>query len=125
VAIGSRSISANRLPMVVPTIVVRAHEKAAKRFIEFFFATIRNQNTRDAYYRACCRFLSWCEHHRITDLASIEPIHVAAYIEILGRDFEKSTVKQHLAAIRMIEITASYWSALDIWTGLNESFRHG
>jgi site-specific recombinase XerD len=102
VAISSRSVAASKLLMAVPAIVVRAHEKAAKRFIEFFFATIRNQNTRDAYYRACCRFLSWCEHHRITDLASIEPIHVAAYIELLGRDFEKSTVKQHLAAIRML-----------------------
>ena len=102
VAIGSRSVAASKLLMAVPAIVVRSHEKAAKRFIEFFVATIRNQNTREAYYHACSRFLSWCEHHRIADLASIEPIHVAAYIELLGRDFEKSTVKQHLAAIRML-----------------------
>jgi site-specific recombinase XerD len=32
----------------------------------------------------------------------IEPLHVAAYIEALGKDFEKPTVKQHLAAIRML-----------------------
>ena len=81
---------------------MRAHEKAEKRFIEFFVATISNQNTREAYYRACCRFFSWCEYHSIAGLASIEPIHVAAYIEFLGRDFEKSTVKQYLAAIRML-----------------------
>ena len=29
-------------------------------------------------------------------------MHVAAYIEALGKDFEKPTVKQHLAAIRML-----------------------
>ena len=32
----------------------------------------------------------------------IEPLHVAAYIEALGKDFEKPTVKQHLSAIRML-----------------------
>ena len=29
-------------------------------------------------------------------------MHVAAYIRALGKDFEKPTVKQHLAAIRML-----------------------
>jgi hypothetical protein len=42
------------------------------------------------------------EHHRIGQLADIEPLHVAAYIEALGEDFEKPTVQQHLAAIRML-----------------------
>jgi site-specific recombinase XerD len=87
---------------LVPPIVVRSHERAGKRFVEFFVATINNQNTREAYFRACCRFFSWCEHHSISRLSSIEPIYVAAYIEFLGRDFAKSTVKQHLAAIRML-----------------------
>ena len=101
IAIGNRSIAGHKLPIAVPTIVAHAHKNAEKRFIEFFFATISNQNTREAYYRACCRFFSWCEYHSIVGLASIEPIHVAAYIEFLGRDFKKSTVKQHLAAIRI------------------------
>lgn len=95
-----RFIAVRKRP--VPAIVVRAHEKAEKRFIEFFVATISNQNTREAYYRACCRFFSWCEYNSISHLSSIEPIHVAAYIEFLGRDFEKSTIKQHLAAIRIL-----------------------
>src|SRR5450759_4071333 len=86
VAIGSRSIAPRTFSLAIPGIVVRAHEKAAKRFIEFFVVTVRNQNTRAAYYHACCRFFSWCEHYRIKDLVSIEPIHVAAYIELLGRD---------------------------------------
>ncbi len=32
----------------------------------------------------------------------IEPLHVATYVEGLGKEFEKPTVKQHLAAIRML-----------------------
>jgi site-specific recombinase XerC len=32
----------------------------------------------------------------------IEPLHVAAYIEALGKNLEKPTVKQHLATIRML-----------------------
>ena len=44
----------------------------------------------------------WCDHHQIGEIADIEPLHVAAYIEALGNDFEKPTVKQHLAAIRML-----------------------
>ena len=39
---------------------------------------------------------------KLGQLADIEPLHVAAYIEALGKDFEKPTVKQHLAAIRML-----------------------
>lgn len=88
--------------VVVPAIVAEAGDAAGKRFLEFFAATIRNKNTRMAYYRAACRFFAWCEHHRIGTLADIEPLHVAAYIEVLAKDFEKPTVKQHLAALRML-----------------------
>ncbi len=55
-----------------------------------------------AYHRACVRFFAWCDHHKIGEIADIEPRHVAAYVEALGEDFEKPTVKQHLAAIRML-----------------------
>ena len=88
--------------VVVPTIVADAGDAAGKRFLEFFAATIRNKNTRMAYYRACYRFFAWCEHHRIGTLADIEPLHIAAYIETMQSDFEKPSVKQHLAAIRML-----------------------
>jgi site-specific recombinase XerC len=46
--------------------------------------------------------LRWCEQNQIDQLADIEPLHVAVYIEALGQDFEKPTVKQHLAGIRML-----------------------
>ena len=41
-------------------------------------------------------------HKGLDELVAIEPMHVAAYIRALGKDFEKPTVKQHLAAIRML-----------------------
>jgi site-specific recombinase XerD len=83
-------------------VIADAGDKAARRFLEFFAATIRNKNTRMAYYRAAERFFAWCDHHRIGEIADIEPLHVAGYIEAMGKDFEKPTVKQHLAAIRML-----------------------
>jgi site-specific recombinase XerD len=93
---------AGRAGRLVPRLIAAAGEKTAKRFLEFFAATIRNKNTRMAYYRAVVRFFTWCDRHRIGEIADIEPLHVAAYIEALGKDFEKPTVKQHLAAIRML-----------------------
>jgi hypothetical protein len=38
--------------IVVPAIVADAGDTAAKRFLEFFAATIRNRNTRAAYLHA-------------------------------------------------------------------------
>jgi len=73
-----------------------------RRFLEFFAATIRNKNTRMAYYRAACHFFAWVEQHEIGALADIELIHVAAYIEVLQTTAAKPTVKLHLAAIRML-----------------------
>jgi site-specific recombinase XerD len=92
----------NARDVVIPIMIADAGERAARRFLEFFAATIRNKNTRTAYLHAVGRFFAWCEHHQIGQLADIEPLHVAAYIEALGKDFEKPTVKQHLAAIRML-----------------------
>jgi site-specific recombinase XerD len=63
---------------------------------------IRNKNTRMAYYRAAWHFFDWVERHRIGELADIEPIQVAAYIEGLQETAAKPTVKQHLAAIRIL-----------------------
>ena len=86
----------------MPAVIADAGEHAARRFIEFFAATIRNKNTRMAYYRAACHFFAWVERHEIGGLADIEPIHVAAYIEVLQTTAAKPTVKLHLAAIRML-----------------------
>ena len=88
--------------LVVLGIVADAGERATRRFLEFFAANIRNRNTRTAYMHAVGRFFAWCDQNQIGQLADIEPLHVAAYIEALGKDFEKPTVKQHLAGIRML-----------------------
>jgi site-specific recombinase XerD len=95
----SASVAAS---IVVPAIIADAGHAAGRRFLEFFAATIRNKNTRMAYYRACVRFFAWCDEYRIGQLADIEPLHVAAYIETMQSGFEKPSVKQHLAAIRML-----------------------
>ena len=85
----------------VPAIVSRCSGKAARRFVEFFTANIRNRNTREAYHRSCVDFLTWCDDYGC-QLVDIEPITVAAYVEYLGTVYSKPTVKQHLAAIRML-----------------------
>jgi site-specific recombinase XerD len=86
----------------VPAIVAAAGDGAARRFLEFFAVTIENPNTREAYYRACRRFFAWCDARGLKELIDIEPMHVAAYIKSMGDGFEKPSVKQHLAAIRML-----------------------
>jgi len=87
---------------VVPALIADAGEHATRRFLEFFAASIRNKNTGMAYLHAVGRIFAWCERHRVGQLADIEPLHIAAYIEQLQASFEKPTVKQHLAAIRML-----------------------
>jgi site-specific recombinase XerD len=88
--------------IAVPMMIANAGDHAARRFLEFFAAQIRNRNARMAYHRATCHFFAWVEQHQIGELADIEPIHVAAYIEVLQTTAAKPTVKLHLAAIRML-----------------------
>lgn len=76
-------------------------EQAGRAFIDFFTAQIRNANTRAAYGRSVGRFLSWIEDRGVT-LPQVEPFHIAAYIEELGQTAAIATVKQHLAAIRVL-----------------------
>jgi hypothetical protein len=84
---------ASRDGILVPRVIAAAGDQAARRFHEFFAATIRNKNTRMAYCRAAELFFAWCDHHKIGEIADIEPLHVAAYVEAMGKDFEKPTVK--------------------------------
>ncbi len=50
-----------------------------------------------AYVTAAYRFADWCEARDLA-LGQLEPLHVARYIEQLGRVYAPSTVKQNLAA---------------------------
>jgi hypothetical protein len=59
----------------LPAIIRAQGERAGRRFIEFFTATIRNRNTRMAYARAVKRFFDWCDDHHLK-LEDIEPIYL-------------------------------------------------
>ena len=81
-------------------MIVDAGPDAVWRFLEFFPGRrIANARTRAAYGRAVGQFLGWCERRGL-GLRDVSPLHVAAYI----RTYPGSapTVKQHLAAIRML-----------------------
>jgi site-specific recombinase XerD len=101
VLISSRQVSHAGLEKL-PIAIARAGECAAWRFIEFFTANIRNKNTRAAYAQAVSQFFTWCETHRIIDLERIKPVIISAYVEELQSTRSAPTVKQHLAAIRML-----------------------
>jgi integrase/recombinase XerD len=88
-------------PAGVPALVSAAGHKATRRYVEFFTAEIRNPRTRRAYHRAVGKFFAWCERHRVT-LDSAGPVHVAAFVEQLGKTLAPPSVKQHLAAVRML-----------------------
>src|ERR1700689_1688471 len=84
----------------VPVLVNASGARAQIRFLEFFAANIRNVHTRRAYAQATREFLAWCERAGVASIADVKPLHVATYIEQLGRDRSAPTVKQRLAAIR-------------------------
>ena len=86
----------------LPALIAGAGDRAALRFLEFFTVNIRNHNTRTAYTRAAADFLNWCEGRGISELGRVQPVHVAAYIELLQAKRSAPTVKQHLACIRML-----------------------
>lgn len=86
---------------VLPALIAREGDRAGRRFVEFFTAQIRNPNTRSAYAQAVGQFLRWCEARRLS-LQMLEPIVVASYVEELGKSKSVPTVKQHLAAVKML-----------------------
>jgi site-specific recombinase XerD len=85
-----------------PPALFLKEARAAERFFDFFTANIQNKHTRRAYFNAACRFSAFCSEHGVHDLAHVKPVHVAGYVESLREGFAKPTIKQHLAAIRML-----------------------
>lgn len=85
----------------VPAVVAQLGEQASWRYVEFFTAHIRNPHTRRAYARACSRFFAWCEARGLA-LGDIRPFDVAAWVEQLQIDHTAPSVKQQLAAVRML-----------------------
>lgn len=82
-----------------PITILDAGKKASQRFLEFFTATIRNKNTRRAYWFAARDFFRWIETHNLR-LEEINPVHVSVYIE--QHPGSPPTIKQHLAAIKRL-----------------------
>jgi site-specific recombinase XerD len=81
-------------------IVAASGEKAGMRFREFVAANIRNPHTRRAYGRAVTEFLAWCDHSGVPSVTAVQPLHVAAWIEMQQQECAAPTVKLRLAAIR-------------------------
>jgi len=84
----------------LPALITAAGDQAARRFLEFFAATIRNPHTRRAYSRAVADFLAWCDDHGVASITAVQPLHVATWIELQTRELAAPTVKLRLAAIR-------------------------
>jgi site-specific recombinase XerD len=86
---------------ILPPAIHRAGPRAEEKFAEFFAARIRNVNTRMAYLYAVRKFFAWLEPRGLR-LEQIRPLHIAAYVEQLTRLQSAPTVKQNLAAVRML-----------------------
>ncbi|MDR3440584.1 tyrosine-type recombinase/integrase [Telmatospirillum sp.] len=84
----------------LPALVTAAGDRASIRFLEFFAAQIRNPHTRRAYARAVGAFLAWCADAGVPSIATVQPLHVATWIELQGQEVSAPSVKQRLAAIR-------------------------
>src|ERR1700730_8005980 len=85
----------------LPASIAAQNERTRSRFIEFFTANIRTRNTRRAYARAVKEFFDWCEGRRL-ELEKIDPVAVAAYVEKIGGEMARPSVKQQLAGIRQM-----------------------
>ncbi|MDB4614558.1 site-specific integrase [bacterium] len=85
----------------VPVMISKLGDDATRSFLSFFVDHIRNRNTREAYMRAANRFFDWCDLRGL-QFRDVQSFHVSAYIEELGQSLAIATVKQNLAALRML-----------------------
>jgi integrase/recombinase XerD len=90
------------LPVSHVPAVFAGEAKAERRFWEFFLTQLANDNTRRAYFNAVRRFAEWCELREISGLQQVQPVHISAYLKALQKKLSAPTVKQHLAALRML-----------------------
>ena len=96
-SLASSSLTASSVPSIFT-----ARPEARTRMRDFFSSHIRNPNTRRAYREAVRQFSAFCAEHDIKDLAQVQPIHVAAFVEMQLKLHSKPTVKLRLAALRML-----------------------
>jgi hypothetical protein len=88
------------LPLISLALIGEAGKPAARRFLEFFTVNIRNRNPRAACARTAAEFLQWCGPG--SGLAAVEPVHVAAYVELLGCTMSPPSVEQRLGCLWLL-----------------------
>src|SRR5262249_26897243 len=92
------------------TASTSASPSCSKNLPNIFKARTRTSSCRtsgrDSYHgrvrlEALTRFDCWCQDNHLR-LEQLTPVHVAAYVETIGRELSRPSVKQHLAALRML-----------------------
>jgi site-specific recombinase XerC len=81
-------------------LITAAGDRTSLRFLEFFAGQIRNPHTRCAYSRVVEDFLAWCANAGVLQVAAVQSLHVATWIESQTRELAAPSVKQQLAALR-------------------------
>jgi len=89
-------------PALAPAPLFAPTPEAARHFLDFFTARINNAHTRRAYLHATRRFSRWCETNGIGHLREVKPFHIACFLQELQSQLSPPTVKQSLAALRML-----------------------
>lgn len=89
-------------PALLPAPLFAPTPRVTRRFIELFIAQINNDHTRQAYLNATQRFSARCGTRGLAQLVDVQPFHVAALVKELQGELAPPTVKQHLAALRML-----------------------
>ncbi|MCA3625905.1 MAG: tyrosine-type recombinase/integrase [Methylobacterium sp.] len=97
-----KRVNSNSTSLPVPASIAAAGDRAAYRFLEFFTARIRNPHTRRSYGRAVGDFCAWLEGRGIRDITQVNSFLVAAWVEHMQQERPAPTVKQRLAAVRMM-----------------------
>jgi len=99
--------------LLAAPLITAGGKRLRRLVVEFFGVSIRNDNTRKAYLKACaslCDFLDELNDAGgsedlpvVHSLLDVEATHVAAWLESLKADARSvATQKQYLAAVRML-----------------------
>ena len=92
-------IISGRAAASLPSIFT-ARPEARTRMRDFFSSHIRNPNTRRAYREAVRQFSGFCAEHGIVDLAQVEPVHVAAFVETQLRQNSRNLLNNDQTSLK-------------------------
>jgi hypothetical protein len=81
-----------------------ARHRRRRTQLDAFPRILRGQHPQPAhavaYYRAAEEFLVWCADAGVLSIATVQPVHVATWIEMSVRKLAAPLVQQRLAALR-------------------------